>query len=417
MMTSYDKQQDNRLDFETVGITNPPECWVELLDDSQRLYPGRDWIDFDQNLITVLNDLTELPVEFIDLLSQTLEAVTEDHNLNRLAWLWHYFLFIRQEGGSGSWPLPNSLPQHLKVMFPAVIVLSGIPQFLEIHECLAIPEAITRNCLTDIGIWADDFRNAHGHWGFSQTGWLQQTLIGRLFRLHRLQFMHTEYSGIYNVYRNRNENHVIALAGDGMRYRLDGKVDGTNGIIDENAWTATLESTSEAVKGYVISSDGRAVNELITLKLDEWEQLLGNGMGVLDVHIPAGAKMDYDECVESYRLANEFFPKHFPEQKFTGYICTSWLLDPNLQNILPNEANIVRFQKEFYLIPVLSSDNQTFERVFGSKPKDLATVPRDTSLRRAVLDYVLAGNYMHQGFGFMPCDEVGREHRYYKDKD
>lgn len=413
-MTSNDIQPGNRLDFADVGITNPPECWVEALDESLRLYPGIEWNGLEQSLTRELTDLTELPVEFVSLLGQTLEVVREDPNLSRLVWLWHYLLFVRKEGGSGSWPLPNSLPDHLKVMFPAVVVLSGIPQFLNIHKSLDIPESITRNCLLDVRIWADDYRNAHGQWGFSQTGWLQQTLIGRLFRLHRLQFIHVEYPGIFSVYRDRNEKQVIALAGDGMCFRVDGKVDGTNGIIDENSWTATFEATNETATGYPISSDGRAVNELITLKLDEWEQLLGNGTGVLDVHIPAGAKMDYDECVESYRLANEFFPRHFPEQMFTGYICTSWLLDPNLQNILPPEANIVRFQKEFYLMPVLSSDNQTFERVFGSKPKDLDTAPRDTSLRRAVLDYVLAGNYMHQAFGFIPRDEVGREHKYYK---
>jgi hypothetical protein len=63
---------------------------------------------------------------------------------------------------------------------------------------------------------------------------------------------------------------------------------------------------------------------------------------------------------------------------------------------LPTTSNIVRFQREFYLAPLPNADDsQLFERVFGERPKDLSGLPRDTSLRRSVLDYVDAGGRFH----------------------
>lgn len=418
MTTDNSQIVGNSVGFEDIlksaGITNAPECWLKAYEESHPCYPGIKWELLDRSMLDKLTSLTKLPTEFIELLSQTLDAVREDPNLSKLAWLWHYLLFDCKVAGSSSWPVPCSLPNHLTSMFPAVVVLSGLQPFLDIHKRLAIPESVTRNCLLDVGIWAEDYRNAHGRWGLAETHWLQQTLTGILFRLGRLQFMHINYPGNFKVYRNRTDKQVIALAGDGMRFRLDGKIDGTNDIFDEKAWVAYLETTTDTVKGYPVSSNGRAVNEQATLHLDVWQQLLTEGTGVLDVHIPAGAKMGYDDCIESYRLANEFFPEYFPDQIFTGFICTSWLLDPNLQEILPPDTNISRFQKEFYLMPVPGNDNQTFERVFGSKPQDLNLAPRDTSLRKAILDHVLSGQNMHQAFGFIPCDEIGDKHNYYR---
>jgi hypothetical protein len=400
-------------DFKSPGISNPPNCWQEAAEESIRLYPGLDWAGLELCLISKLTELTDLPDDFVELLSQTLKAVREDTNLSKLVWLWHYLLFIQKVDGSGSWPLPDLLPDHLKSMFPAVVILSGLQQFLDIHKNMGIPDAITRNCLLDIGIWADDYKTKHGKTGFSQTSWLQPTLTGRLFRLARLQFIQINYSGNYHVYRNIHNRQVIALAGNEMCFRSDGQVDGTNGIFDPKAWMSTLKTENQTVTGYPVSSDGRVINKPITLQFDEWELVLNNGTGVIDVHIPAGAKMDCNECIESYRMAIEFFPKYFPDKSFAGFVCSSWLLDPNLQEILPAESNIVRFLREYYIMPLRADDGQTFERVFGSKPEDLSKAPCDTTLRRAILDHMLSGHQMHGAFGFIPFDEVGSQHHYY----
>jgi hypothetical protein len=44
--------------------------------------------------------------------------------------------------------------------------------------------------------------------------------------------------------------------------------------------------------------------------------------------------------------------------------------------------------------------------VFGNKPADLSQAPRDSSLRRAILDHLQAGNSMHKGMGFILRQEI-----------
>jgi hypothetical protein len=109
------------------------------------------------------------------------------------------------------------------------------------------------------------------------------------------------------------------------------------------------------------------------------------------VHIPAGGPLDHGECGESLRRAREFFPRHFPDRPFAAFCCGSWLLDAELQRFLPETANIVRLQRECYLIPVASSPKYLLRNIFGQAPEDLRTAPRRTALQRNVLDFLAGG--------------------------
>ena len=58
---------------------------------------------------------------------------------------------------------------------------------------------------------------------------------------------------------------------------------------------------------------------------------LPKGSRVLNVHIPAGKKMDYDACMESFKEAEKFFG-----DTYAAYMCDSWLLSPVLKEFLPS---------------------------------------------------------------------------------
>ena len=48
----------------------------------------------------------------------------------------------------------------------------------------------------------------------------------------------------------------------------------------------------------------------------------------------------------------------------------------------------------------------TLVRVFGSVPDDLTAAPRDTTLRRAILDHLLAGGYLSAGRCFLLSEDL-----------
>lgn len=417
-----------------LGISEAPECWRSKWVEAQLAFSGMDSGFVSADIIKKAASVVELPAGFVDGVKEGIAFIQSNEELYRLAWLWHYLIFLDGEREPEwivgprkkhqvrlhmatevwKWPQPAIMPDAISGMFTAVVMLTGVPVMIAEHARLGIPEKVTRDTAYDIVIWAEDYRENYGKWGFKNITWMFNHFGGAIFRLGRLEFIPSVFETDYIVYRNRHSDEVLALAGPGMRFRQDGHIDGTNGIYDpENSWESTLECSQGKLTGYPISSDGTAVRKLVSIEKADWQELLARDAGMLDVHIPSGAKMDHDACIESFKMAGEFFPKYFPEHSIGGFFCESWLLDHAFSEILSPKTNIVKFQKEFYMLPVLSGAEGTYSRVFGKIPEDISQAPRDSSLRRAIVDYVTAGNAVHSAMGFMPFDEIGRKHDYY----
>ena len=102
---------------------------------------------------------------------------------------------------------------------------------------------------------------------------------------------------------------------------------------------------------------------------------------------------------KSFRVAMAFFPRYFPKRPYKAFYCGSWLLDTQLEGWLPPVSNLVRFLKEFYLIPGGISETSILQTVFGGVPEDLSRAPRETTLQRAILDHLLDGKRIDPGAG------------------
>jgi hypothetical protein len=127
---------------------------------------------------------------------------------------------------------------------------------------------------------------------------------------------------------------------------------------------------------------------------------------VLQLHIPDGSPMAFDACGESFRQALAFFPRHFPEHRFRAFACSSWLLDAQLQDLLPSASNLVRFQREVYLLPAPGDGRSTLERVFGRVPERFDQAPQQTTLQRALVAHLAAGRHLRNGRCFLLRDDV-----------
>ena len=119
------------------------------------------------------------------------------------------------------------------------------------------------------------------------------------------------------------------------------------------------------------------------------------GTRALNVHIPAGEPLVYEECQKSFEQAVEFFG-----EKYRVFVCESWLLSPHLKEILPKSSNILRFQKLFWVTEVGYAYPQAEQRIFGEVLKDKRQYKEDTTLRRKAKEYVLSGRDLGIGVGF-----------------
>lgn len=296
-------------------------------------------------------------------------------------------------------------------MLAAVVYLGALPQTIRYYESRGIPEQILIDTMEDMAIWMEHHRRRYGDWGLREIGWLYRHVTGGLFRLGRLQFAFMAYNRPFRAFRHRGTGQVAALCDNGVRLRADGQADGTNGIIDsEGGWTSVYTFDGRVHTGHPVTREGAAARRTVSLSAEEWELALEPGDTVWDVHIPEGSRMSHELCRQSYGEAVEFAKMYFPEQQVRAFVCTSWLLSPQFPRLLPADSNIVRFQRDYYITPVCSDESQTLERVFGfgTELADLPRLPRDTSLQRAVHDYLSAGGHIHGAAGFLLLADRGR---------
>ena len=123
----------------------------------------------------------------------------------------------------------------------------------------------------------------------------------------------------------------------------------------------------------------------------------------IETHIPQGEALTEEKCLESFEQAKEFFKKSFPETTVKYFMCDSWLLNPNLEKILKAESNVVKFMKLWTPVPFVSDNgSQAIQRVFGFNYKrdNLKEAPENTSLQKALKEFLLQGGNMDLTLGY-----------------
>jgi hypothetical protein len=116
------------------------------------------------------------------------------------------------------------------------------------------------------------------------------------------------------------------------------------------------------------------------------------GDATIGVHIPAIGPLDPSECDASFGLARTFVHDHFPDHDFRVATCTSWLLDEQLADYLPESSNIVQFQRRFQMVDGAADDGRDILRfVFGRVPQSIDELPQRSTLERAIVSHLRGG--------------------------
>ena len=399
--------------FETVaaGLGLPPAAgiWAMGWEASQACYPDPLPAFLTPAGLLATGQRLNLSTELREVLLGALPEVTAEPRLCRLLWHLYRRLFIDPgmlKDDLAAWPaLPLSAMPHAD-LFPAYAYLAGVPDVEARYRERGIPPEILVATLSDLELWIREHRTKTGRWGLSNLRWLTNHFSCSLFRLSRLQFQFGVSRYPYHAWRQRATGRVQLLADSGMRFSADGM---RAGSAAELPLTAAYRVEAGAVHGLPIDPRGHARPWPVALPVAEWTSVLEPGDPVFNLHIPAGSPMDVDQCGEAFRRAGSFFPTCFPEYAFRAYVCGSWLLDPQFEKALRPESNIVRFLRAVYLFPLAdASGRQTVERVFGTPEINLATAPRDTSLRRAIIGHLEHGGTWRAGGGVLfPADVPG----------
>jgi hypothetical protein len=336
--------------------------------------------------------------------------------LLHLAWHCHRLLYLSPDYPGSSiarWPsLERTLGDEWGAFY-LLVNMSMVPLTLAAQQARGIPEQVTRDTCGKMAEIVAYHRRAHGgHLGADLRilYWTRLYASGDLCTLGRMEYMIRPFGGRLRAYRNRETHEVVALSEDPMRFAADGFMcfEGAAGAGRGEGWTSRLVVTEGSVTGTPIHPAGYGLRTEVTLPLRDWEQVLAPGDPMLDTHIPGGGGMTPERCRDTMERALEFFPKHFPDQPFVGFACMSWILNPELETILPENPNMVLWQRELYLFPIPTGRTSGLLFLFGTDELDFASLPRDTTMRRRVLEHLEGGGRLICGGEFFLKDDFSQ---------
>lgn len=314
--------------------------------------------------------------------------------------------------GAGDTPeRDDSQRESVPALFYAVLCVAQTPSLLNRQAKRGIPQDETIALLGDIERWIDDYRNRHGTWGFDKIGWLKLHFRERLVQIGRLQYEPTTFEWPFVIIGGPGGGTPKAIVEGGCPVRADGRFVGTDagsrfppGDIDQSeSFRTTLEETPTAVVGHVVRPDATIPPEATRVEKGASTTVARRGDPAFAVHVPAGGSLHPDAIAASLREARAKLPRYYPDHPASLFVCDSWLLDPALGEYLGPDANIVRFQRRFTLIPMeKADDHQHIERLFPHGIDDIDTVSCGSTLQRAFVERVRSGGGWRKTAGVIP---------------
>ena len=130
----------------------------------------------------------------------------------------------------------------------------------------------------------------------------------------------------------------------------------------------------------------------------EYEIKVHEGQKMISIHIPSDSKLEQKLLRQSYITAKTFFAKYFPDYADVPYSCHSWLLSPNLKEILPGTSRIRYFQDQFIILGT-APGNDYRKWVFQRSDASVENLPQRTALQKNLKAFLLKGGIFHIGMG------------------
>jgi len=296
-----------------------------------------------------------------------------------------------------------------------IALLNLCPQIIKKYEEVNTPEDIIRNTLLQFR----DYNNTHMHYNKKKLGiqpgsfnWSRLYLNAELFRIGRMEFRLKPLHKPIRYYKNKTskENvlffNILDEESNFNKLNQYGYIKFLNDQDTNNQiWKPEFQEDEKSITGFPISRKGHVLNQKKSIVKSEWDLILDYDDLILDMHIPAAGPMGKDLCMESYKEAFLFFKSRNPQLKINCIYCTSWLLSPQLFEIIP-KSNTTNLMDSYHLFPTPSNKNDGLSFIFGKEYEDWSKAPQDTSLQRKIVNNIIQGNYFRLGSMLLTEDEI-----------
>lgn len=133
----------------------------------------------------------------------------------------------------------------------------------------------------------------------------------------------------------------------------------------------------------------------------EYELTQRDGEPVVSLHIPTDVDLRSEILRPSMREGLAEFYRLFPDYAGKKVYCHSWLMSPQLKELLPETSNILRFQEMFDIVPDEAAGRDVLLWVFKNPRLPVEELPENTSLQRKLKQFFLSGGVFLEGKGYL----------------
>ena len=400
--------------LKSLGVDSMPQPYGRNFEEVMREYTARGvWFLQDDFLISLQEKYGLFPQKY-EFVQASLRAVRENELLARHSLLLYHMLSDRKEGSVVNVEhLPIPPTKDLAPVYEMSAFFSQLafaPEMIAYLSARAVPADVIHDTMLDCFEGAIlNFEMLFGRNGFEADRifrWNQRYLNYTLLRIGVLCFeMRSHFVDSALVLRNKTGETVILV--NSRPISADGYLAGSVGQ-EKTDWIAELTQTEEYLEGYRADPQAaRIVKEKIRLPREAWHVELSAEDPVISVHIPSGVSFSLESIENSYQRCLEILARSFPEYRPKCFYCHSWLMDPQLREMLKPTSNIVAFQSKYLRFAYDSMGVDVFTFLFHMpNAKQLADLPEDTSLQRRVKAHYLDGGYIYEPGGVFFFDAV-----------
>jgi hypothetical protein len=125
------------------------------------------------------------------------------------------------------------------------------------------------------------------------------------------------------------------------------------------------------------------------------------------VHIPSDADLRKWSIAQSIKDFNEFRTKYYPGWEEAKLICDTWMLMPELKEMLGEESNIIAFQNLFEIDAIDYDATWYMEWIFPGIEKVDELLPEKTTLQRNMKKHLLDGKKFGIAKGHLKVENNG----------
>ena len=394
--------------MESAGCKKWPKRWETILEDAMDDYALHGCSLATEQYYTALAEKYGMLQGLVELYQKAAAQISQSETLSRLMVLLCKALQDRQHitedllefSGPSAPPGVDSLGYD---MFTGLAICSLADYCYNNLKNHGFSEDVIRGVMTMPEQGVESYRLRHDNKpGYDLLDWFQLAIDGKLFDIGRLQIeVFEKLSSGVCVFQNEKGDQ-IALANAITLHKSGFQLGAVGFENTEGSWHADIAETDTEWIGYPYTEQGFVQAELTKLDKATWKLVLSTGDPVIGLHIPASGKLDPKSVDESLELIKQFLARYFPTYEYKAFVCHSWLMDPQLQSLLGETSNIVKFNRRFHKLTRKCTGKAVFFFIFHKAADELPLrdLPENTKLEKALKAHYLSGKQIYELTGY-----------------